>query len=132
MPLHPQGPKPCTLNETESTTPVYIKVVNTSCHLSKRIIIKDKWFNIIKVQITCEQVSSKNKFSQCARAGCYIHPPLSLNFVPKFLSINAKIKVPQYHKSIISLSITKMETVGAYHMCPPRSSSADYNCPTGP
>jgi hypothetical protein len=25
-----------------------------------------------------------------------------------------------------------METVGAYHMCPPRSSSADYSCPTGP
>ena len=36
-----------------------------------RIIIKYKWFNIIKVQITCEQVSSKNKFSQCARVGCY-------------------------------------------------------------
>ena len=63
MPLHPQVLKPCTLNETKSTTPVYIKVVNTSCHLSKCTIIMDKWFNIIKVQITCEQVSSKNKFS---------------------------------------------------------------------
>jgi hypothetical protein len=27
MPLHPQGPKPCTLNETESAASVYIKVV---------------------------------------------------------------------------------------------------------
>ena len=34
MPLHPHGPKPCTLNETESTAPIYIKVVKTSCHLS--------------------------------------------------------------------------------------------------
>ena len=28
-------------------------------------------FNIIIVRITCEQVSSNNKFSKCARAGCY-------------------------------------------------------------
>jgi hypothetical protein len=56
-------------------------------------------------------------------------PPLGLNFIPKFLSINAEIKVPQYHKSIYQ---TKMGTSGAYHMHPPRSPSADYNCPTGP
>ena len=56
-------------------------------------------------------------------------PPLGLNFVPKFLGIDAKINVSQYHKSIYR---TKMETAGAYHMRPPRSSSADYNCPTGP
>jgi hypothetical protein len=31
-----------------------------------------KSFIIIKIQITCEQVSSKNKFGKCARAGCYI------------------------------------------------------------
>ena len=43
-------------------------------------------------------------------------PPLGLNFVPKFLSMNAEIKVPQYHKSIYQ---TKMGTAGAYHMHPP-------------
>ena len=26
-----------------------------------------------KIQITCKQVSSKNKFGKCTRAGCYIH-----------------------------------------------------------
>jgi hypothetical protein len=56
-------------------------------------------------------------------------PPLGLNFVLKFLSINAEMKVPQYHKSIYQI---KMETTGAYHMRPPRSSSVDYNYPTGP
>jgi hypothetical protein len=71
MPLHPQGLKPCTLNETESIAPVYSNS-KTSCHKSCHIIIKVKWFIIIKIQITCEQVSSKNKFFQCARAGCYI------------------------------------------------------------
>ena len=70
MPLHPQGPKPCTLNETESIASVYSNS-KTSCHQSWRIIIKVKWFIIIKIQITCEQVSSKNKFCQCTRAGCY-------------------------------------------------------------
>ena len=55
--------------------------------------------------------------------------PLSLNVVPKFLSINAEISVSQYHMSIYQ---TKMETVGAYHMRPPRPPSVDYNCPTGP
>jgi hypothetical protein len=34
--------------------------------------MKEKVFIIIKIQITCEQVSSKNKFGKCARAGCYI------------------------------------------------------------
>jgi hypothetical protein len=48
MPLHPQGPKPCTLNETESAAPVYIKVVKTSCHITQHIINERKSFIIIK------------------------------------------------------------------------------------
>jgi hypothetical protein len=55
--------------------------------------------------------------------------PLGIKFIPKFLSINDEISVSQYHMSIYQ---TKMETVGAYHMHPPRSSSVDYNCPTRP
>jgi hypothetical protein len=43
----------------------------TSCCLSEHTIIKHKCITIRKVQITCEQVSSKNKFCKCARAGCY-------------------------------------------------------------
>ena len=35
------------------------------------IIIIYKRSNIKRVQITCEQVSSNNKWSQCAKAGCY-------------------------------------------------------------
>ena len=46
MPLHPQGPKPCTLKETESAAPVYIKVVKTSCHITQRIIMKEKFYHI--------------------------------------------------------------------------------------
>jgi hypothetical protein len=67
--------KPCTLNETESTAPVYINVVKHHViHLTHHN--EGKSFIIIKIQITCEQVSSKNKFGKCARAGCYIHPLL--------------------------------------------------------
>ena len=57
------------------------------------------------------------------------YTPLGLNFFPKFHSINAEINVSQYHKSIYQ---TKMETTDAYHLRPPRSPSAYYNCPTGP
>jgi hypothetical protein len=54
---------------------------------------------------------------------------------PEVSQYNAEINVPQYHKdpNIIGLSVKqKLETVDAYHMRPPRSPSADYNCPTGP
>jgi hypothetical protein len=47
MPLHPQGPKPCTLNETESTAPVYIMVVKTSCHITRCIRMKEKFYHHI-------------------------------------------------------------------------------------
>jgi hypothetical protein len=42
MPLHPPGPTPCTLKETESAAPVYTKVVKTSCHITQCIIMKEK------------------------------------------------------------------------------------------
>jgi hypothetical protein len=59
-------------------------VSNTCLHQSSKNILSSnlthhnegKSFIIIKIQITCEQVSSKNKFCKCARAGCYIHPLL--------------------------------------------------------
>ena len=84
MPLHPQGPKPCTLNETELAAPVYIKVVNImSYNLTHHN--EGKSFIIIKIHITCEQVSSKNNFGKCAKAGCYNE--LALTFILVFADL---------------------------------------------
>ena len=92
------------------------------------IIIKYKWSNIIKVQITCEQVSSKISYLSAPERDV-THTPSWSKLRPEVSQYKCRNKVSQYHKSIYQ---TKMETIGAYHMCPPRSPSADYNCPTRP
>jgi hypothetical protein len=64
MPLHPRGPKSCTLRRTQSIAPVY---VNTQNNISIMPHNHNQTTNSIIIQITCKQVSSKNKFAQCAQ-----------------------------------------------------------------
>ena len=86
--------------------------------------------NSIIIWITYEQVSSKNKFSQCVQERDVTYTPSWSKLRPEVSQyISVEKCVSQYHKSIYR---TKMETAGTYHMRPPRSSSADYSCPTRP
>jgi hypothetical protein len=60
----------CIINHHVRSCQTTYQVVKTSCHITQCIIMKEKFYHHI-IQITCEQVSSKNKFCKCARAGCY-------------------------------------------------------------
>jgi hypothetical protein len=88
MPLHPRGPKSCTLRKTKSIAPVYVNASKITCHQFITPHNHNQMPKSIIIWITCEQVSSKNKFAQCAQEERMLHtPPLGLNFIPKFHSI---------------------------------------------
>ena len=117
MPLHHQGPKPYTLNETESIAHVYSNT-KKSCHQSWRIIIKVKWFIITKSRSLASKFPQSISFVSAPERDVTYTPSWS-KLCPEVSQYKCRNNVPQYHKyhNIINLSIKQKWKLLAHIIC---------------
>jgi hypothetical protein len=94
MPRHPQHPESCTLRRTQSIAPCRCKYNKNNISSNPQyLIIIIKTTNSIMTQITCTQVSSKNKFAQCTQERDVTYTPSCFKLHPEVSQyVSAEIK----------------------------------------